>query len=186
RLKVGAFALLLGGGLLVCLLPIAGLALAWALSGTGGAEKKPGDDVVAAPKEETETPKKIKPPPPPDPRIKIVQPAVDKGVAYLKKSVPGLGAHRAGYLGLIGLTLLECGVPPDDPAILQIAAYIRGWAPHPGMQQIYDLAPSLFFLNRWDESRPLDEKDRKMARSFALRIIAGQLGHGIWGYWGVF
>ena len=53
------------------------------------------------------------------------------------------------------------------------------------MNQVYDLAASLFFLNRWNESRPLDEKDRKMAPLWRLRIIAGQLKNGIWGYIGV-
>jgi GYF domain 2 len=131
---------------------------------------------------------KIKPigpvdaPPPPDPRNQKVQPAVDRGVAFLKTKVPELASLRAGYAGLNGLTLLECGVAPDDAAILRIAEIIRTAAP--GMNQIYDLSASLFFLNRWDEGRPLGEKDRKMARSFALRIIGGQLSNGIWSYGG--
>src|SRR5688500_13847126 len=58
----------------------------------------------------------------PDPRTKIVQPAVDKGVAYLLGQIPKIKGWRAGYVGLSGLALLECGVPPDDPAILQLAA----------------------------------------------------------------
>jgi len=81
------------------------------------------------------------------------------------------------------LALLECGVPADDPTILRIAEIIRAAAP--GMNQVYDLAAALFFLNRWDESRPLDDKDRKMARTLALRIIAGQLTTGIWATSGV-
>jgi hypothetical protein len=43
----------------------------------------------------------------------------------------------------------------------------------------------LFFLNRWNESRPLEEKDRNLAKSFALRIIAGQLISGVWYYDGI-
>jgi hypothetical protein len=125
------------------------------------------------------------PPLPPDPRIKIVQPNIDKGVAYLKTSVPQLASLRAGYAGLDGLALLECDVPPDDPAILRIAEIIRAAAP--AMNLTYDLAASLFFLNCWDERRPkgLDENDRKLARTLALRIIAGQLSTGIWSYGGV-
>ncbi len=53
------------------------------------------------------------------------------------------------------------------------------------MNQIYDLAPSLFFLNRWNESRSLNAEDHKIARTLALRIIAGQLSSGIWSYGGV-
>ena len=46
---------------------------------------------------------------------------------------------------------------------------------------------ALFFLNRWNESRPqgLADNDRQLARSFALRVIAGQQSQGIWGYDGV-
>jgi hypothetical protein len=124
-----------------------------------------------------------KPPPPPDPRIKIVQPTVDRGVAFLKGKGSVLKGMRGGYQGLNGLALLECGVAPNDPVILQIAESIRAAAPT--MDQIYDLASSLFFLNRWNEDRPLNEADRKMARTFALRIIAGQLTSGLWGYGGV-
>ncbi len=175
---------LLGGLLFIGMVPVVGLGLAWIFSDP---QKKPTDDSgpVEAGKLVVKTPQETKQPlpPPPDPRIKIVQPAVDKGVAFLKTKAPELKGLRCGYAGLNGLTLLECGVPPDDPAILQIADVIRAAAP--SMNQIYDLASSLFFLNRWDESRPLDEKDLKLARSFALRIIAGQLSTGIWGYGGV-
>jgi hypothetical protein len=131
-----------------------------------------------------------KPPPPPDPRIKIVQPAVDKGVAFLKARllskevfpiVDNRIPHQApGIAGLIGLTLLECGVPATDPAVLRVAEIIREAAPR--IHHIYVLSSALFFLNRWNEVRPLDENDRRLAQSFALRIIAGQHGIGVWGY----
>ena len=55
---------------------------------------------------------------------------------------------RAGFAGLAGLALLEGGIPPDDQAITRIAEIIRTAAP--GMNQVYDLACSLFFLNRLD------------------------------------
>lgn len=173
---------LVGGLLLICLLPIAGLALAWVFH--DGA-KKPDETTVPTElaKSASDPSKQGKPPPPPDPRIKIVQPAVEKGVVYLKSKAPDVKGMRAGYIGLNGLALLECGVPPDDPAIIQLAEGIRAGAP--SMNQVYDLAAALFFLNRLNESRPLDENDRKMARSFALRIIAGQVQSGIWGYAGV-
>jgi hypothetical protein len=132
-----------------------------------------------------------------DPRIKIVQPAVDRGVAFLKAKVPLLApnlstrghqeipdaAWVAGVAGLIGLTLLECGVPADDPAVLRVAEIVRTEAPR--MDKIYTLSTALFFLNRWAESRPLKEPDRKLAQTFALRIIAGQLSRGVWWYDGV-
>jgi hypothetical protein len=136
-------------------------------------------------------------PPPLDPRIASVQPAVDKGVAFLKAKMAVLRKQNLynsgyaifprqvilpGFAGLIGLTLLECGVPPDDPVILQVAEILRAEAPR--MDKNYVLSSALFFLNRWDESLPLglEEKDRALARSFALRIIAGQWSSGVWDY----
>jgi hypothetical protein len=142
-------------------------------------EQKPGPDTTS----QQSPPTPPLRPPLPDPRIKIVQPAVDKGVAYLRKKVPELASLRAGYAGLNGLALLECGVPADDPDVLRIAQIIRQQAPQ--LNQVYDLSASLFFLNRWHESRPLDEKDRATARTLALRLIAGQTADGIWSYGGV-
>lgn len=162
------------GVLLFCLAPIVVIGLVWTYR---GAEKKDEQKPTEIAKEEKKQPK---PPPPPDPRIKIVQPAVDKGVAFIRTQVPTIATMRCGYVGLNGLALLECGVPDDDPDVLTLAAAIRKEAPT--MKMTYDLAPSLFFLNRWNESRPLDEADRAMARSFALRILTGQLTTGIWTY----
>ncbi len=132
-------------------------------------------------------------PPPPDPRIKIVQPAVDRGVAFLKARMLAKEAfpivdnripdQSPGIAGLIGLTLLECGVSPEDPAVLRAAEIIREQAPR--MNKIYVLSAALFFLNRWHEIRPLNDRDRQLAQTFALRIIAGQFANGVWGYDGV-
>ncbi len=90
-----------------------------------------------------------------------------------------------GLAGLIGWTLLECGVSPEDPAILSVAEIIRAAEDRKAglhVSWIYTLSSALFFLNRWDESRPLDEPDRTLARTFALRIISGQLSTGAWSY----
>jgi hypothetical protein len=176
--------LILGGIGVAAFLALGIFLVVWLFSGSGKnnteEEPTPSDrDVVFKPL----------PAPPPDPRIKIVQPTVEKGVAFLKASVPGLPTaqtrhpgHVAAHAGLIGLALLEGGVPADDPAMFELAAMIRKQAPT--MSPIYDLSASLFFLNRWNESRPLDEADRKMSRTFALRIIANQGTNGIWAYTG--
>ena len=53
---------------------------------------------------------------PPDP----VPPAIERGVAALKRIQinPDNRKHdRTGTVALIGLTLLECDVPANDPAI---------------------------------------------------------------------
>jgi hypothetical protein len=173
----------IGAFMLLTCLGLVGAAIgSWLL---GGNQTRPIDK--PAPPAEAAADKKPaepeEPPPPPDPRIKIVQPSVDKGVAFLRSQVGQIAGMRGGYLGLNGFTLLECDVPPDDPDVLRIAEAIRKGAP--AMNQVYDLAACLFFLNRWDADRRLSEQDRKMARSFALRIIAGQMQTGIWGYGGV-
>jgi len=174
---IGIVVFLTGGFLL--LLFVIGL---WWFSGP---EAKPGSDPeVALPRNEPIADSlPSQPSPPPDPRIEKVQPNVEKGVSFLKAKVPELANMRAGYAGLNGLALLECGVPSDDPAILRIAEIIRKAAPR--MNMIYDLAPSMFFLNCWNERQPLTVEDRKMARTLVLRIIAGQVSSGIWSYDGV-
>ncbi len=139
------------------------------------------------------------PAPPPDPRIEIVRPNVDRGVDFLKAKVADLTPEKVsspdpagrfsapefipGLAGLIGLTLLECDTPANDPAVVRCAEIIRASAP--GLSKTYCLSAALFFLNRLDESRPLDEQDGKLVRTFALRIIAGQNSYGIWSYGGV-
>lgn len=172
--------LLLVAGLLITL----GLGLYFTIRmfGSGdveNAKEKPADLTLPKAKETA-----------PDPRI---DEAIKKGVVFLnnrlkdkKLTAPEgrIGVQtEAGVAGLIGLALLECGVAPDDPAIERVAEIIRSHAPH--LSKIYTLSGSLFFLNRWHEARPLSEKDRQMARTFALRIIAGQFDSGVWGYVGV-
>jgi hypothetical protein len=179
----GLRAILLLGGLGLAV--VAGLVVTVILLRDRAPAPEPGtgDDLAVRP-----APKPL----PPDPRIKIVQPAVDKGVAFLKarllskEAFPVVDARipdqAPGIAGLAGLTLLECGVPPDDPAVLRAAQIIREQAP--GMNKIYVLSAALFFLNRWHEIQPLNDKDRQLAQTFALRIIAGQMANGVWGYEG--
>src|SRR5262249_28467467 len=57
-----------------------------------------------------------------------VDKAIESGVAYLKKSAPGgpMGDHPlSGLHPLVGLTLLECGVPTDVPALANLIKYVR-------------------------------------------------------------
>jgi hypothetical protein len=165
-------------------------------TGKAGPKDKPGDVTTdtGVPEIRITTPGN-KPAPPVDPRMAIVQPAVDKGVKYLKNRVMTIGfAHGVpeptrmggeilpGVAALIGLTLLETGSDKDDPEILRVAEIIRGHAKN--MKQIYVLSTSLFFLNRWNEVKKLSPADRKLAQSLSLRIISGQLSTGVWPYSG--
>ena len=107
--------------------------------------------------------------------------AIDEGVRYLKLSqLPNGtwaldGKHAAGYAAFPALTLLECGVPPDDPAVKQAAAFVRAAAPK--MDETYELALSVLFLDRL--GRPADER---LIQTMALRLVAGQAVTGGWGY----
>jgi hypothetical protein len=104
-----------------------------------------------------------------------------RGVGYLKQSQdadgswPGDGKHRVGYAALAALTLVECGVPVDDPCIQKATEFIR--ARCPSLNQTYELALVLLFLNRLG-----DGADRDRIQKLALRVVAGQLTGGGWGY----
>jgi hypothetical protein len=148
-------------------------------------ESSDGDSIAIKIESKAAQPKQ-----PIDPRIAKVQPAVDKGVAFLKAQALNLEPFEVGkyadkyqaVFALMGLALLETGVPADDPAILRVAARVQENRDNRFFN--YDLASCLFFLNRWHESRPLEERDRNLARSFALRLINNQLTSGVWAYGG--
>ena len=65
---------------------------------------------------------------------------MDKGIRFLKASQtadgfwgppPDNNAYQIGYTALPALTLLECGVSPQDKVIKKAAAYIRKVASAP-------------------------------------------------------
>lgn len=208
RRRLGAILLLAG----LVVLFVAGITTALVLMNKAGTESTPEKNLSAvptpgdSPRSEghgaTPDPDNVAEPVPEKPspldeRVATAQPAVSKGVAFLKAKMAALrqqNLYNSGYAiftsqsmlpgvaGLIGLTLLECGVPPDDPAIAQVAEILHAEAPR--MEKNYVLSAALFFLNRWDESLPqgLAENDHKLARTFALRIIAGQWSSGVWDY----
>jgi hypothetical protein len=108
--------------------------------------------------------------------------AIDGGVAYLKRSQGPKGSwagpwerHTVGYAALPGLTLLECGVPADDPVIRRVAENVRRDAPK--LDFTYEIALSILFLNRLG-----DAKDRELIQTLAVRLIAGQMKTGGWTY----
>jgi hypothetical protein len=106
-----------------------------------------------------------------------VNKAIDQGVAHLKRRVTGgdplMG--RTGYQALVGLTLLACGVPADDPAVRSLVGLVRGGAD--AEQKTYDLALSIMFLDRLGEPA-----DHEVIRTLGLRLVAGQNGSGGWSY----
>jgi hypothetical protein len=108
--------------------------------------------------------------------------ASDRGLAWLRKTQQDDGGwtlwgggYKVGCTALGGLTLLECGVPPDDPQVKKAAAYVR--AGLPGLTQTYELSTAVLFLDRLG-----DPADEPLLRTLALRLVAGQLPSGGWNY----
>jgi hypothetical protein len=107
--------------------------------------------------------------------------AIDKGVAYLRKTQNPNGTwhngHGVGYAAIGGLTLLECGVPANDPAVLKAAKFVRMNAASIRGHETYEMSLAVLFLDRLGDSR-----DRPMIQGLALRLMAGQLDSGGWTY----
>jgi hypothetical protein len=121
-------------------------------------------------------------PPLPDDQRAMVDKAIEKGKARLKQLQLPTGtwgadgaAHPVGYAALPALTLLECGVPKNDPVILKAETYIR--AALAKMDDTYELSLSILFLDKLGNKR-----DEEMIQGLSLRLIAGQSGTGGWGY----
>ena len=100
--------------------------------------------------------------------------AIDDGVAYLRKNHNEHPQYR-NYLGLLGLTLLECGVSADDPCVRQIAGWIR--SRERDLAQTYELTLAILFLDRLG-----DRRDEPLIRTFGHRLLSGQLNCGTWTY----
>jgi hypothetical protein len=113
---------------------------------------------------------------------KLVNAAIDRGVAYLRKTQLktgswGTGIYAVGYAALPGLTLLECGVPATDPAVVKAARFVRFNSPTLSKHSTYQLSLAILFLDRLG-----DPKDRKLIQKMALRLVAGQNSAGGWTY----
>ena len=107
-----------------------------------------------------------------------------KGVKYLKdhqnvNGTWGVGAVQSvGYTALPGLTLLECGVSPKDPAVQKAAGFVRKHIPNlTGHHETYELSLAILFLDRLGETT-----DKALIRTMALRLVAGQTAAGGWSY----
>ena len=111
-----------------------------------------------------------------------VNEAIDRGVSYLKTHIDASGTWKpdekfnpVGHAALPALALLECKVPASDPAIQAAARYVRQHAPD--TEETYCLGCAVLFLDRLD-----DPADRPLIRHLALRLAAGQMSSGVWGY----
>jgi hypothetical protein len=118
-------------------------------------------------------------PSPPEPTRPLtlterVNQAIDRGTAYLREHHGRHDQYRP-YLGLLGLTMLECGAAPDDPAVKQIAAWLH--AREKDLANTYELTLAILFLDRRNEAG-----DRPLLRIFGQRLLHGQLDGGTWTY----
>jgi hypothetical protein len=108
-----------------------------------------------------------------------------KGVEFLKKSQRSDGTWDGpfadSFAALVGLTLLESGVPAKDPVVQKAAAYARiklstlATQPHP--HQTYTLALTFLFFDKLN-----DAADRENLKKIAMRLVAGQTPQGGWSY----
>src|SRR5918994_2602608 len=100
-----------------------------------------------------------------------VQEAIKKGADFLKKFQPGNAGerqgHAAGLGSLVGLALLEAGVPHTDPTVAGIVAFVRTAAF--GQTQTYDLSLMIVFLDRLN-----DPSDVPLIQLLGCRLLAGQ------------
>ncbi|MCI0378796.1 MAG: hypothetical protein L0215_14405 [Gemmataceae bacterium] len=121
-----------------------------------------------------------------------IQGAVERGVVFLKKrlledndyfyrSDMQRGNASYGAAALAGLTLLECGVPADDPAVQKAVQVLRNAAND--IHATYTLSTAILFLDRLhQEQRKIPASDVKLLETFAYRLLAGQDKTGFWGY----
>ncbi len=104
--------------------------------------------------------------------------AVERGVGYLKAQQNADGTWprpEIGATALAGLTLLECGVPVNDPAVQKAADAVRRASVN--LTHTYSLALSVLFLDRLG-----DPADVPLIESMTVRLMAGQDANGGWTY----
>jgi hypothetical protein len=106
--------------------------------------------------------------------------AIDRGIAYLRTQQQQGGSwvyqsNEVGPTSLAGLTMLECGVAPNDPQVERATLVVRQLAP--GITDTYGLALAILFLDRLGEDR-----DHDLIQLLGLRLLAGQNERGPWTY----
>ena len=109
----------------------------------------------------------------------VVQRAIVRGVLYLKatqqKDGTWDGGQGIGPTALAGLTLLECDVPANDPAVQKAAVAVRKASLN--MDHTYHLALAVMLLDKLGESH-----DAILIESLTVRLMAGQNTRGGWDY----
>src|SRR5262249_3028679 len=108
-----------------------------------------------------------------------VQKAVQRGVAFLQSQNRvwdfDQHGHSVGVSALVGLALLERGVPSTDAPIAAAAQLVRRDVG--SIDDTYDRALAIMFLDRLGSP-----DDQPLIETCCLRIVAGQSNRGGWGY----
>ena len=116
----------------------------------------------------------------------LIRLVIQKGVTHLKsiQTPDGTWSHFGHVMGptaLAGLTMLECGVSKEDPAVQRALTYVRDVATgKPGAlggDQTYDISLAILFLDRYGSKR-----DLQVIESLTVRLMAGQNTQGGWTY----
>lgn len=109
-----------------------------------------------------------------------VNDAIAKGGEFLKQmygqnvATPP-GRHGLGSTALSGLAMLEAKVKPDDPAVANVARYVRSAAP--ASTQTYHVSLAILFLDRLGDTR-----DVPLIQMLGVRLYSGLMASGGWGY----
>ncbi len=110
-----------------------------------------------------------------------VKTAIERGQKTLIAKQRGDGSFDAGHLNniigansLVGIALLNSGLPPKDPAIQGVVRFIRT---QQDSNKTYDLGLGIMFLAAVGEPR-----DRGRIEKWARMLVDQQQENGAWGY----
>jgi hypothetical protein len=116
---------------------------------------------------------------PPDLQRQIDK-AIDRGVAHLKKTQSAKGTwsyghYEAGTTALAAWTLLECGEPPNSPAVQKAVEFVRQASTT--LNTTYEVSLAILLFDRLG-----DRGDVVLIESLAARLLGGQGTRGTWSY----
>jgi len=110
-----------------------------------------------------------------------IQQAINRGIGHLRQLQAEDGtwpSDKAGATALVGLTLLECDVPPADPAVHKAATYLRkNWPEINDIHTTYAISLAILFFDRLG-----DPADTPIIQALGVRLLTGQNSGGGWSY----
>jgi len=113
-------------------------------------------------------------------QAKAINLAITRGVDYLRGIQAPDGTwprqQEVGATSLAGLTLLECGIPANDPAVQKAAEVTRKACLT--FRTVYPITTAIFFLDKLG-----DPQDVPLIEALGVQLLAGQDRKlGAWGY----